>query len=390
MKSLKTKMDWKRIVIVLLLLLIVYNVLSVVYQQRNEYLSHNYWQRFPGLGKIYYNSVYKNKHGVFLPDEIIYSYIGGALVHGVSPIYLNPEVPPLGTYFIGISEVIFDNEHIISFLFGVTSLILLYMIGLQIFTHRITAFFPPLLFSFEPIFKNQLIYTPLLDIIQLCSLLGVFYMFNLAILGRKHQMQYFLFTNILLGFFISTKFFGTGFAVVLAMFSLLALHRDKKRIFYFLLTLPVAIIILYGTYFRVLLSGYPLIKFLGIQKWIFLYNTGHLSQRFTLWPLLFLNKWYLWFGITKVTTDSQWVITWPILTILSFAAMIAFLFFKQKKSVEILFAWIIAYLLLLNFVQISSRYFVILIPILYLVCMYGVEIFLESFSQVTVLNFFRF
>ncbi len=364
----------QRIIFLILLAVIFFNFGSTVWNLREKYLSSYYWQNFSGLEKAYYDSIYKNKKGIWLPDETLYSYIGGALVKGKSPILLNPEVPPFGTYLIGLSALVFNNQHLVILFFGILDLYLIYLLGKQIYSFKITPIIPVAFFSLEPIFKNQLIYTPLLDIIQLSFLLGIFYFFNKFILSKNNSMKHVLMVNILLGFFISTKFFGTGVAVVLAILITLFLHKEFNKIKIYLFTLPVSVLILYFNYLKVLIDGYPLNRFLGIQRWIFEYNQGHVTQPFSIWPLILVNKWYVWFGNKPVISDPQWLITWPIITVFSIITIFINLIKKfSKREVEIIFFWIIFYFLLMSFVQATTRYFIILIPFLYLVFVYGVE-----------------
>src|SRR5581483_11711693 len=82
-----------KLAFIILLGLIIFNLASVIFLQRDKYLSSNYWQRFPSLKKAYYDSIYANKKGGFIPDEVLYSFNGGALIQGVSPILINPEIP---------------------------------------------------------------------------------------------------------------------------------------------------------------------------------------------------------------------------------------------------------------------------------------------------------
>lgn len=353
--------------------IIIFNVGNLVLGQKGKYFSSNYAVSYPSLQKIYYDSIYKDKHGGFVPDEILYSYIGGALVRGKSPIFLNPEVPPFGTYIIGLSTVVFNNQHIIMVIFAALSLFMMFMVGKQIYPSKLIALISPLLLSFEPIFKNQLIYTPLLDIIQLTILLTIFYLLNKSMQTKNKFLFYIVLVNIFLGFFISTKFFGTGVTVVVAILAPFFIHKEWKRFAMALLTMPIAVIILYANYFKVLIDGYPLNRFLGIQKWIFMYNKGHLMKPLSVWPLLFVNKWYLSYGKQLVSSDSQWLISWPIITVVSFiAALVHFLKRISKREVEPLFFWAASYLLLMSFVDASARYFVILIPVLYIIAVYGI------------------
>ena len=378
----KTKLKFKilnpklieKIFFLILLIVIFFNVGNLIWSQREKYTSSNYSKSYSELERVYYNSIYKNKKGTWLPDETLYSYIGGALVKGKSPIFLNPEVPPFGTYLIGLSALIFNNQHIIILFFAVLDLYLIYLLGKQIYSYYITPIIPVVLFSLEPMFKNQLIYTPLLDIIQLSFLLGIFYFFNKFILSKHNSIKYILIVNILLGFFIATKFFGTGFAVVLAIIFTLFMYSEFRKIKLFLFTLPIAVFVLYLNYIKVLIDGYPLNRFLGIQRWIFEYNQGHVTQPFTIWSLIFFNKWYVWFGNKQVISDPQWLITWPVITTISIITMlISFIKKNIKKELAILLFWILIYLILMSFVQASARYLIILIPFLYLVSIYAIE-----------------
>lgn len=377
-KSLKLKTQnlnlLYKAIFVVLIGIILFNVFSVVFAQKEKYFTFNYQASYASLQKIYYGSIYKDKHGTWPRDEVIYSYISGALVKGQSPILLNPEVPPFGTYIIGISTLIFNNQHDVIILFALLSLFLMYLVGKQIYPSKLIALIPPLLFSFEPIFKNQLIYTPLLDIIQLAFLLSIFYLFNRAVQSKNRFLPYIILVNIFFGFFISTKFFGTGVTVAFAVLMPLLIHKEWKRLVVTFVTMPIAVLILYANYFKVLIDGYPFSKFLGIQKWIFLYNSGHLMKPFSMWPLMYLNKWYVSLGKQQaISFDSQWLISWPIITTISLITVAVYFVKKlSKREIEPLLFWVISYLLLMSLVDASARYFVILLPILYMISLYGI------------------
>lgn len=363
----------------ILLCLIFFNIISVVLPQRDKYLSSDYWQRFPSLKKAYYDSVYANKKGGFLPDETLYSFNGGALIKGESPILVNPEVPPIGKYLIGLSILFFNNEHIIILVSAITSLIMLFLIGRQIFSSSLIALLPSFFLSLEPIFKNQLTYTPLLDIIHLVFLLFSFYFFNCAFKKKKNVFVFFLLTSLFFGFFISTKFFGLGIPVFLAFIAVLVINKKFKKLKLFLASSLVSVLVLLLSYIRVLVIGYPLNRFFGIQKWVFWYNQGHLRLPFSVWPLIFFNKWHTSWS-TSVLSDPQWRLTWPLLAVVSLTTILFYFFGKIKKrdEIEILMAWTVIYFLFLSFGDANARYFVIFIPIMYLISVFGIRILLES------------
>lgn len=369
-----------------LVLLICINFVSILVQSQHKFTNFNYWSRFPSLEKEYNSSQYvsKNPKG-WIPDEIADSYNGGALIRGENPVLIVPDTPPLGKYLIGLSALIFNNENIITAVCGLLSLVFMYAIGKQLFTYPITSLIPPLIFSFEPMFLNQFYYSPMFDVIQLSFLLATFFFFNKALENRR-SLLYFSISMFFVGCFISTKFFITGLIIVASMGLVLLVQWQKKKLFYFFATLPITIIVLLTSYFRVFAYGYSLRELLGVQKWIFLYHKSQLILPLTVWPLLLFNKWYVWFGDKPIISDPQWRLSWPLITIGSFITIGLYLLRKipHKKEVEVLMAWITLYLLFFSFGQITSRYFVILLPILYIVSIFGIESLLRKYKFISL------
>jgi len=366
----------------LLCIAIFFNVFLAVLSVASTYQQQDYWKRYPDLKKMYYDSIYANKKGEFIRDEFVYSFAAGSLLKGVSPILVNPETPPLGKYFIGLSIIIFNNEHILTLFFGIGSLFILYFIGKQVFSSTLLALLPVVLLSFEPLFLNQLRITPLLDIIQLFFLLCFFLFFNLAY-EKKKYVRYFILANCMLGGFISVKYFGVGATVFVAAVGVLLARKDIRKVIYFIATSVVAPIILLSMYLQVLLSGYTLSAFLGVQKWIFLYNQGHITKPFTFFPLFLYNKWYAWWN-DSILSDAQWQITWP----LSFISLLFVLWIYLKyaafrsKALDIILTWVVLYIGLLQIGYVSARYFVLLLPPLFIVMIFGLRagvlLFLKS------------
>lgn len=359
---------------IFLLLLIASSILLTLISNSAIYSRFNYWERFPLLEKDYLSSQYVNKNPKgWIPDEMVNAYAGGALIKGVNPIYIIPDTPPLGKYLIGLSAIIFNNENVVILLAAILSLFLMYLFGLQLFRSITWALIPPALLSLEQIFKNQLIYTPLYDMLQLVFLLSAFLFFNKALMTKRYIL-YFLLSNIALGLFISTKFFATGLTIVGAGTVILLIHRIIKPFFIYTVSSGVSVLILLLSYIQSYLLRPDLHEFLGIQKWVFLYHKSQLILPFSIWPLIFLNRWHVWFGDKPVITDAQWQITWPAVTLLAFITIILYLLKKVRHnlSVEILMAWVVLYFLFFSFGQVTSRYFVILIPILYLISIYGI------------------
>lgn len=360
---------------VILLGIIFFNIFSTLYNQREKYLTQNYWQNFPQLEKIYLDSQYVNKHPIWIPDEAAFSYAGGKLIQGTNPVLVVTDAPPLGKYLIGISAVIFNNDNIIIPIFGVISLVLLYLLSKQVLKNSLLALLPPTLLSCEPLFKNQLVYTPLLDYFQLVFLLSYFLLINKAVFSKKKTTVFFVLAGIFLGCFISTKFFMSGTTIIAAVGLWILLNKQYKQLWKFFLSVMTAVGILLLSYARVLAFGYSIRELFGIQKYVFLYHKSQIILPFSVWPLLLLNKWYVWFGDKPVISDSQWLFTWPLITIIAFVTMGFYLLKKieWKKELEIPMLWTVCYLSFLSLGQTFSRYLLLVIPILYLICIYGID-----------------
>lgn len=360
--------------------IIIFSFGQVIYQNRGEYISKNYWQRYPHLKQNYLDSQYTNKHPKgWIPDEDALSYAGGALITGINPTYVIADTPPLGKYLIGLSADIFDNENIITLICALVSLYLLFLIGKQVLGSSLLALIPVVLVSNEPILKNQLIYTPLLDIIQLVFLLASFYFFNKGL--SKKIYLFFTLASIFLGCFISTKFFATGITVILTWIVVILFSRRFQLVKPLLITLPLSVFVLIASYFKLFLLHYSLKDILGVQKWIFLYHKSQLILPFSIWPLLLFNKWYVWFGNSPVISDSQWFFTWPILTIGTILTLVCYVFGFIERSIlgSVLIFWSVLYLLFFSVGEISSRYLVILIPVMYIVVVYGVVSLIKKY-----------
>lgn len=367
----------QKILILLFLAVITFNICSFLYSVKDIYLRSNYWDRYAELKKTYYDSVYANKKGPFIPDEVVYSFSAGSLIKGVSPIFVNPETPPLGKYIISLSILFFNNENIGTLVIGLASLYLLYQLGKQIFSSVVLALIPVLLLTFEPLFLNQFRYTPLLDIIQLFFLLCFFFLFNKAVISKKYVL-YFLLASCMAGGFISVKFFGSGLTLIGAALTVLFLRRQFKKSILFLITFLVAPLILLINYVSVLLSGYSFSAFLGVQKWIFLYNQGHVTKGFTFFPLFLFNHWHSWWGVAgTILSDDQWRLTWPLSLVCLLIVLFCYLRGPRyrQKSLDIVLGWVVIYIGLLQIGYTTTRYFVILVPPMFIIMVYGIRVF---------------
>lgn len=366
------------------LLLTIISVGFLLISNSAKYFTYDFWDRYESLKNAYGSSQYvmKDPEG-WIPDEVVNAYAGASYVaEGVSPVIIAADTPPLGRYLIGLSAVLTGNENMFIIISGIGSLIVMYLLGKIIFKSSFFALMPVFLLSLEPIFRNQFKYVPLLDIMQLFFLLLAFLFFIKGIekkITTRRIVVFFSLASLFLGMFISTKFYATGVTIVAAWYAVLLWNREYKRMLYLTLTLPISIFVLLLNYVQLLFQGYSFREFLGVQKYIFEYHKSQLIKPFTIWPLLLLNQWHVWWGNKPILSESQWLITWPILTINMVILFVVYLLRKvpRSKYLEPLLFWSIIYMLFFSFGQITARYLVILIPVMYILFFYTIKVFLK-------------
>ena len=138
-------------VFILLILFFLLHLSFRIYLYKESYLSRfdpQYWkQRYEKSQWVTFNS--KQPIG----DDGLYAYAGWEYVHGKNPILNSPQVPPLGKYLIGVSEVVFNNQNIFALIVGLVTLFIFYRYNLILFKDKLYAFIPVFLFIIE---KNVL------------------------------------------------------------------------------------------------------------------------------------------------------------------------------------------------------------------------------------------
>ena len=360
---------------------IVWNIGKVLTAHASEYINTSYWQRYPGLLRVYNDSQYANKHPKgWIPDETVNAYAGGAYARGVPPILIAPDTPPLGRYSIGLSALIFHNENTMNLLFFIASLSLVYLSAYMMTKSIPWSLVPVVIVTFDPLITNQLVYTPLLDIIQLVFLLAALYIFSIGYMKKRRYILFFAGASVFLGLFISTKFFISGMTIVAAWGISLIITSKYRRLVWLCATLPISIAILLMSYIRVFILGYSIREFLGIQKWVFAYHQSQLILPLTVWPLIYLNRWYVWYGNSPIISDPQWNILWPIATTVVVITGIGWIIRKIRLPDLIIpyILWALVYLAFLSTGQTTSRYLILFMPIAYIISTYGVFLFCSS------------
>lgn len=299
-----------------------------------------------------------------LPDEIVYSYAAWEYMHGVNPAVFNADQPPLGKYFIGISEIWFGNPRFPGPVFNILCLVALFFLANLILKNYLWSAALVNLFSFEKIFMVQMKYAPLLDNIQLFFILVSFILF-VKFLQNMRINKFLILSFLTLGLVAVTKFWITSFVIYIIWLLYILIKKNRAVTVKFILFSPTILITMLLTYIPAFLQGTTLREFFGVQKYIYSFHQTKLNfDPLAVWDLLIFNRWHSFSGIRH---SVDWQITWPFITILSVAAIIIILRRKKLKgTIGMIGIWVMTYFVLLSLSSILSRYLIPVLPALYI------------------------
>lgn len=359
-----------RLIFLIILILLLLRPAFVLYSQKDIFISKGYSTIYNYLESSYSSSQYvKKENPSIMPDQTLESFAGGAFLKGVNPILIIHDQPPLGRYILSLSILLFDNPNTIMIFLLFLSGLGVFLIARLVLQNVLLAVLPFGIFINEPLFLSKFYYTPLLEPIQLPFVIFSLYFFMQGII-KKDYVKWFILTSVMLGFVISIRFFILGSVLFSSMvFYFLIKKQFNRKFAIFLLTLPIALVVLLVSYTRTIQFGSSIWHIFGIQKYIFYYHKTQLSLPFSFWDLFLFNRWHTWWGEREIISDSQWLITWPISMILTLVYYLAGILKKISISEpeKILIIWIIAYSLFLSLGETSTRYFPPLLPFLYIV-----------------------
>lgn len=356
----------------LFLILLLIRLLSLL-PPIKDLFKKNY--NYESLRQLYSTSQYvlEQPQG-FIPDNAVYNYAAGYYLRGGSPIIVDPSQPPLGKYLLCLSILIFQNTKVMIYIFFYLSLLAFFLLAKLIFKNNLLAMISTLIFSFEKIFLNQLHYVPMLDIFQLCFLLFAFYFFIKWI--KDGQEKHLLFASLSLGAVAAVKFFITAVVIFISWTTFLVLKKNWRKIYrliFFVLCSTYLVLTL--SYLRVLIEEPNPFKILSIQKWIYHYHSSKLTSVFTVWPLIFCNRWQTWWADQTIIQDPQWWLGLPILFTASF--LVSFINWRRKlkdEKMAVILIWFLTYSVFISFSQANIRYLLPILPFLYLIFVKGLTL----------------
>ncbi len=354
----------QRITTILLVMLILLRFGFLIYQSRS-YFQGSYWGAYEAYKNAYLNSQYISIHpSASIPDETLYSYAAGAYLKGESLLDVNPGTPPLGKYLFSLSIILFDNPNIILILVFIFFITGIFFLGKEIISSTFTVLILLIIILLQPLIVDQFKFIPLLDIPMMTFQIWSVYFF---IKGFEKGGLVILISMVLLGAAMMIKIFSISLPL-LAIYTAYIVFKRRNLLWWLILGYLSIAGVAIVTYTPIYYHGYTPWNVLGIQKWSYLYNVSKLNRFFTVWDLIFFNRWHVWWGDQPVIHDANWHISWPVLFGLSWIWILKHTrsFFRLSNAQQIVYLWTIAYFIMISLSQSSARYLLPILPFTYI------------------------
>lgn len=310
----------------------------------------------------------------FLSDGDIHISAGYLYINGESPINYNFQHPPLIKYLFGLSILLFNNPLIIQIILGGIMILLTYNLGLNIFKNSTVSVLACLFLIIDPLFVD-LATSPLLDLGQ-----GVFLL--LYIISVLFYDDNYLLSGLFLGLLFASKFWaGSLFFVGLVTVYLIYIKRFRlKKYFLQLLIGFIVFSLVYAKAFIDLNGKFNIIFFEAktLKYWL----NHSVASVFGSSLLLFISGFYKsWWGKKEIVHSDIWTLFWPVGFIISFAQSFNLLIRRKFNQRFLIGVISIIYLIYLGFQAPFPRYFILILPFVYLVLAENVILFYKQIAK---------
>lgn len=285
-------------------------------------------------------------------DSFLYSYVGYKYTNGTNPSLLNPEHPPFAKYLIGYSIKFFGSEHTLGIGIAFIILILVAGISYQIYGSLFRASLAFFLTSLFPLFTDQIVHGPQLELYQLFFFLLVSYF--LLLWMKKKKILFCIVAGIFFGMLLSTKTFVPFFLLFSAWITL-SLWKQWKVI---ITVIGVGLLVFLITYYQYFALGGNLRTFLGLQKYIVIFygnaNIPVLEFMGNYLRLIFTGSWKFWNSARSVSHYTGWNIMWPLVFLFGLWRMKNC--WKKSPPFDVFIYFLILYNLFVFITPIFPRY----------------------------------
>jgi len=310
--------------------------------------------------KYYQSQWFDPRSETPIDDEELYEYVGYAFIKkGLGVFEANPEMPPLGKYIIGWIEINSGWSKLTGPIFSTLAIILLTILGINVFKNPSLAFLISFVYTFQPIYYENFWRSHLDTMILCCLILAM-------ILLYKKKLVWGV---LMLGFLPALKFSVFYLILVLGfIFIYIFIKRDFRILFF----TPLLIVPLILSYLPFFISGNTIIDWLKNEKWIvdFYLSSSANSPLYNPVVMLLSGYWKQWWGDFSWQRFEEWNIIWPLSLILP---VINFRKIWQHEIVKMLIIWLFVYMGSLLFTLPMPKYFMLVLPFLYITAAYSGE-----------------
>ncbi len=274
------------------------------------------------------------KDRVMVSDEEIYIASGYLYANGAKPTDYNFQHPPFIKYLFGMSAKYFNLPLLPNIIFGAILLFEVFHLGSLVFKNRLIGFLASVLLLIDPVFKEVTIYA-LLDLGQMIFILGFIIT---TFFWKKHWIG----QGVLLGLATASKFYSPVviFLGIIYLYKILTKQFSLKK--------EIAVLLVgFITFSLCYIKAFPFNIFFEQAKIIkFMLEHNHAVE---------------WGGIISMFFGGY--ILWPILFFVNLYQL-----FRSKVSDPVFLLCILptTYYLLLTFQLPFTRYFILILPFLYL------------------------
>lgn len=296
-----------------------------------------------------------------ISDEHIYVASGFLYATGSSPTEYNFQHPPLIKYLFGISAIHLGSAMWVQYAFAVALPLLTYLLGMKIFKSNFVGFMGSIFLIFDPLFIN-LSRHALLDLGQ--ATFAVSYVLVSLCFPKRPAVS-----GMLLGLFAASKFYSPAIVYFLAVEALLFITNkkiDAKRI---LITLASSFLVFNLIY----IQAYLKVGRFNIMFWqakiikYMLHHDAAASVGASI-VLFMTGSFKNWWG--RGPSRDTWSLLWPTAFLVNLVNILRSTHIDKKMFI---FAFPVLYLISLSAQAPFSRYFILVMPFLYLGTAFGLR-----------------
>jgi predicted membrane-bound dolichyl-phosphate-mannose-protein mannosyltransferase len=306
---------------------------------------------------------------LFLSDGEIHQAAAYYYINGEDPTTYNFQHPPLLKYWFGIGIKFFNNPLIMQVILGIAYLVITFYFGKIIFKSAAIGLVASSFLAIDPLLSN-VSSAALLDLGQAVFIL--LYLFFILNKDKLSKLNKFLLPGIALGLIAGSKFWAGALFFYGLSFLYEFLNNFKKSkikiIKNYALQGVVAFFTLSIIYLPAFINQGFKFNFIFFQLKLLKYWFNHSVTSVPLASLmLFVSGYFKSWWNNNLMQSKSWIILWPISLVINLFLSIK-LFLKTRKINKIIFVLLLPliYLIYLGIQAPFDRYFILILPFLYL------------------------